>query len=68
MSNEINFKDKILLIVTSLSWIFLFVYISKSFINIAILNEIIGFFCGLSVSFANIFLYKKLKNYEKYKP
>lgn len=58
---KLEAKDKILLILITLSWIIFFVYLGNVVVKINYLSEVVGFFCGLSVSFLNIYIYSKIK-------
>lgn len=60
-TKSLNAKDKIFLTVTTLSWVMLFASIGKRFVEPSGLGEIVGICCGISVSFVNVYVYRRLK-------
>ncbi len=59
-SKELKIWDKIVIIIISISWIFLFANIGKNYIDPQAFGEVIGVICGISFSITSLYIYKKL--------
>lgn len=59
-SRKLNAKDKIIISVVSIAWVFLFANIGKKNVEPPVFGEIVGILCGISVGFICLYIYKKL--------